>query len=105
VAASNTIRLEIESLVRARLAALRSKPFGELQALPEVHTDQVLVHEKPVNFSVFREAQESGRVLIAVQAFRKTLGGMSTQICVEGFLAAPSGELTEATEELLWDYM
>jgi len=94
----------MNALAKAHLAPLRDKPFGELAAMPEVHTKQCTVLGEAVSLSTYRTWQDSNHLLIAVQAFREIWLGISAQISVEGFLISSTGEAIQAPEEALWQF-
>lgn len=95
---------EMTAVVQRRAGELRSKSFADLTALPEHDTGDVEILGKPVHLTVHRNIQDSGDVLVVVQAARDRYFGITTQIRVEGFIARPNGETAQAPERLLWDY-
>ena len=104
MATGSEMKSEMNFLAGARLATLRQKSFGELAALPEVHSEELPVLGKPIRLSTFRENQDVNHLLIVVQAFRETLLGISAQISVVGFVISCSGQVTPAPEEALWEF-
>ena len=92
------------AVVQRRAGELRGKAFTDLAALPECDVGTVEILGKPVHLTVHRTTQQTGDVLIVVQAARDRYFGITTQIQVEGFVVRPNGETAVAREELLWDY-
>lgn len=90
--------------VKARLAALRSMPFIEVAALPEVASENVDLGGQRVMLSVYRAARPTGETLIVVQANRQRLFGIYSNVWAEGFLILPSGQTVDAPEQLMWEY-
>ena len=104
MASSTEIKSQMVTLAKARASSLREKSFDELNALPEVNAEGVKVFGRPVTLTTYRSKHGANYLLVVVQAFRKTLFGITAQICVDGFLVSSSGEKFNATEEMLWKY-
>jgi hypothetical protein len=82
--------------LKTRLAVLRSKSFDDLLSLPEAQTEDAKVLGKPVKFTVFRERQSDGDVLILVRSDKPIFFGIGSAGTTEGFFAKPDGEKREA---------
>jgi hypothetical protein len=95
---------EMAARVRSRIGELRAKSFDELAALPERETRNIDLSGKSASLSTYRVSRSSDELLIVVQVYRARFLGLSEQLRAEGFLVSSAGEVTEAPEQLLWDY-
>ncbi len=86
----------ILSELRARVVALREKPYEDLALLPEAKTDEATVLGKLVKFSVFCEHHPDRKLLILVRSDKPIFFGIGTAGTTEGFWVLPNGEKREA---------
>jgi hypothetical protein len=82
--------------LRTRLAVLRGKSFDQLVSLPESRTEEASVLGKPVKFTVFREHQTDGSLLILVRSDKPIFFGIGSAGTTEGFFAKSDGEGRDA---------
>ena|SRR5262245_35883816 len=82
--------------LKVRLSTLRAKSFEQLLSLPESRTEEARVLGKRVKFTVFREHQPEGSLLILVRSDKPIFFGIGSAGTTEGFLAKPDGEKREA---------
>ncbi len=87
-----------------RVNVLRDLPFSELSSLPIAKTEVAEIEGKQVSFTVFREPQSDGNLLIVVRSDVPAAFGFVSMGSADGFLALPSGEKTVAPENLLREY-
>jgi hypothetical protein len=98
------ITRQMVASVQSRVAELRNLSFSEIQALPESETSELEMLGKRIRLSVYRASKSPDRTLVVAQAFRDRWFGISAEIRAAGFVISSTGEKSEASEEMLWDY-
>jgi hypothetical protein len=82
--------------LKARVVILRSKPHEELAGLPDANTDETEILGNRIRFSVFRQVQADGSLLILVRSDKPIFFGIGSAGTTEGFWSMPSGQTKEA---------
>lgn len=75
---------------------MREKSYDALALLPEAKTEEITVLGKLVKFTVLREPQPDGGLLILVRSDKPIFFGIGTAGTTEGFWALRGGEKREA---------
>ena len=96
---------ELTAIVRSRVRELRSKPFPELAALPVREVRKIDIAGKRGDLNTYRVNHSPDELLIVVQAYRANFLGFGEQLHAEGFVVSSAGKTTDATEQLLEDYV
>lgn len=94
-----------------RLENASKLSFLQLSSFSEQTIEHVLLGEKEVSFTTYKEQIDSQNILIVVQGFFHTLkfpnyfsfGGIG-RIFVEGIVINSENKVTNAPEQLLWKY-
>lgn len=98
---------DAESELDARISALASKSFDELNQLPP-HSSAAASREVGVKYTVNRQRFVDGSIRIVVQAYRpgrKFLFVTFGEMIAKGFTASPDGSITHLAERELSDFM
>jgi len=82
--------------LKGRVASLRAQAYEDLALLAEADTDHATIRGKLVTFTVFRERQPDGTLLVLVRSDRPIFFGIGTKGTTEGFYALPNGEKRDA---------
>jgi hypothetical protein len=98
------IRGEMRAAAQERLSRLREMSPAEIERLPEAESAKLQILGEPAWLAVYRAQQASGETLVVVQAGHDRWFGITTEIEAVGFVALPSGEKVDASEEMLWEY-
>jgi hypothetical protein len=98
-----------EAEIRTRLAVLKQRSYGELEALPECSSEDVSVHGVAAHITTYREGEPPGPLRIIVQfstSPRRFLGVFHIrQVTARGFKVEPLGGTEGLSEEQLHYYM
>lgn len=94
----------VQSELRGRVATLRGMSPAELASLPASATEESVVLGKPVDFTVHRELNADGRLLVLVRSDRRMLFGMGSTGTTEGFWVEPSGQRPDALMEEIMEF-
>jgi hypothetical protein len=86
----------ILSELESRVADLRGKSFEHLLSLPEAGTDQLEILGKRVTFTVFRERQDDGTLMILVRSDKPIFFGIGTAGVTRGFFVYPNEKKRDA---------
>ena len=109
-AASDQLSKGICDQVFAELERIRNLASSQIGLLPEVHTNQVFVGSKKVQFTIYRNAVSDKETIFVVQAFYSTwkfpnflsLNSVG-RIFVEGIVYR-DGVFRNAADNELWPY-
>lgn len=82
--------------LKGRVASLRAQAYEDLALLAEADTDHATIRGTLVTFTVFRERQPDGTLLVLVRSDRPIFFGIGTKGTTEGFYALPNGEKRDA---------
>jgi hypothetical protein len=96
--------MEVEMLpnVSELIGRAKLRSPEELRSWPKVQTVESGV--QGVQITMFHDLLPMDKHLIAIQVLRNCLGGISTEIKVEGFVLAPDGTIEVVPDELLWQF-
>ena len=94
----------ISERVNRRMEELRSLSPDELRKLPPYAEEHFEVGGKPQVLGVYRDPIENGEVLIVVQCKNTRYLGFGYMVA-KGFVVNVSGQLREAEEKLMWEYV
>jgi hypothetical protein len=96
-------QLEVDALIRSRIAQLRTLTFAQAAALPETVGEERIILNRKCTLTVFVQLSPyllSEQTLATVQGAR--LGVLGVSYHVEGGLVfSPDGSIRDATEEEL----
>lgn len=91
----------------SRLDQLRTVPFEELKALPEVTNEKATVGGQEVAFTTYRETEDNGSIEIVLQASisqSKASFLKRSQVSAEGFRMTPTGEVLPLPKGTIYPY-
>jgi hypothetical protein len=90
--------------LEVRLAAVRAKSFDQLRLLPEWLSEDATVLGKRVTFTVYRQDQPDGSLLVLVRSDKPIFFGIGVAGTTEGFFVGPDGEKREACGDEIADF-
>ena len=93
--------MDAETLIKARIAALRSLTFDRASALPETAGEEALVAGRRVRLTTFRQRVRPEEILVTVQLARRTLLGLGTVHTEKGLVFNRDGSVRDASREEL----
>jgi hypothetical protein len=93
--------MEAETLIKARIAALRSLTFDRASTLPETADEEALVAGRKCALTTFRQHLRPEEVLVTVQLARRTLLGLGTVHTENGLVFNRDGSVRDASREEL----
>jgi len=93
--------MEAETLIKGRIAALRSLTFDRAIVLPETTGEETLVAGRKCALTTFRQHVRPEEVLITVQLARRTLLGRGTVHTERGLVFNRDGSVRDASREEL----
>lgn len=98
-------------VVLSRLDRLRALSGRQLLALPESESELVRIAGKRATLTTYRANLEDGRTLIVVQAIVRTFAWptyfsmrATGHLVAEGIIVDQDASVTDAPDELLWEY-
>ena len=94
----------ISERVNLRIEELRALSPEEQRNLPTYTEERFEVGGKAQVLGIYRDTTSRGEVLIVVQCKNTRILGIG-YMYAKGFVVNESGQIREAEEELMWDYM
>jgi hypothetical protein len=94
----------VSEKVCARLEALRNQGADALRALPSEDVEELEISGKKLNFCTYRDQLENNETLIIVQCKNTRYLGYG-HMFAEGLVVSSSGDIRNAEEKLMWEYV
>lgn len=94
----------ISERVKLRVDELQQLSANELRELPTYSEERFEVGGKHQVLGVHRDLLENGEVLIVVQCKNTRYLGFG-YMAAKGFVVSASGQLREAEDKLMWEYV
>lgn len=91
----------LNAAVRDEIMRLKTLNLSQLFFLPPSADEQLTFDEHPIAITIWHDVLESGEHRFVAQAGQKTLFGLATYLCADGFAVSETGDVRGLSDEEL----